>query len=46
MEVDVEPESVEAGIGPEHYINDAHLPRILALAEGGDAARRDKTNPT
>jgi hypothetical protein len=26
-------------------MNDAHLPHILALAEGGDAARRDLRRP-
>jgi hypothetical protein len=31
--VDAMPESIErhAGIGPDNYVDDAHLPRIVAL---------------
>jgi hypothetical protein len=33
MKVDAVPESVErhAGIGPDNYVDDAHLPHIVAL---------------
>jgi hypothetical protein len=33
MNVDTEPESAWAWIGPENYVDDAHLARIIALLE-------------
>jgi hypothetical protein len=33
LEVDTVPASVGAVIGPEDYVDDAHLPHILALLE-------------